>query len=212
MPTNLARMMSMATEVLNTTWPSRIVPFPRGGKAWMLLRACTKKMREATAMTISGTTRVRYTRASNGARSRGFIRARARAAHRPRTVAMIDAAAAIWRLVTIAGMKVGSCSPALNQHDVKPFQTVMFPTWSGGMLQILEPWWAARAAGDGLLKAKTAITRIGRNKNAYTTTAQPVNACLALSRPLRPQLPPLSCQHDVPDHQPPPPPHPPHPK
>ena len=34
MPTNLARMMSMATEALNTTWPSRIVPFPSAGKAW----------------------------------------------------------------------------------------------------------------------------------------------------------------------------------
>src|SRR5258708_38359195 len=97
---------------------------------------------------------------------------------------MIDAAAAIWRLVTIAGMKVGACSPALNQHDVKPFQTVMFPTWSGGMLQILEPWWAAKAAGDGLLKAKTAITRIGRTKKSDATTAPPVNACLALSRRL----------------------------
>jgi hypothetical protein len=35
MPTNLARMMSMATEALNTTWPSKMVIFPRAGKAWM---------------------------------------------------------------------------------------------------------------------------------------------------------------------------------
>ena len=34
MPTNLARMMSIATEALNTTWPSRIVLFPSGGNAW----------------------------------------------------------------------------------------------------------------------------------------------------------------------------------
>jgi hypothetical protein len=55
-------------------------------------------------MTISGTTRVRYTTASNGARYRGFSRARARAAHSPSTVEMTAAAAAICRLVTMAGM------------------------------------------------------------------------------------------------------------
>jgi len=27
-------MMSMATEALNTTWPSRIVPLPSSGKKW----------------------------------------------------------------------------------------------------------------------------------------------------------------------------------
>src|SRR5215469_1802979 len=105
----------------------------------MELRSWTKKISEATAITISGTTRVRYTRESNGARSRGFIRARARAAHRPRTVAMTDASAAIWRLTAIAGMYVGSCSPALNQQVVNPFQTVMLPIWSGGRLQKFEP-------------------------------------------------------------------------
>src|SRR6266699_5795250 len=93
-------------------------------------------MSEATAMTISGTTRVRYTRASNGARNRGLIRARARAAHSPSAVEMIAAAAAICRLVTMAGMYVGSCRPALNQHEVNPFQTVMLPIWVGGVLQI----------------------------------------------------------------------------
>jgi len=68
------------------------------------LRACTKKMSKATAMTISGTTRVRYTRVSKGARSRGFIRARASAAPSPSRVEMIDATAAICRLTTMAGM------------------------------------------------------------------------------------------------------------
>src|SRR6266568_7427798 len=47
---------------------------------------------------------------------------------------------------------------------------------------MFDPWKPARAAADGLLKAKSAITRIGRNKNAYTTTAQAVNPCLAVSR------------------------------
>jgi len=55
-------------------------------------------------MTISGTTSVRYTRASNGARSRGFIRPRARAAASPSAVEITAASAAIWRLTTIAGM------------------------------------------------------------------------------------------------------------
>jgi len=67
------------------------------------LRACTKKISKATAMTISGTTRVRYTSTSKGARSRGLIRARASAAPSPRTVEMIDARAAICRLTTMAG-------------------------------------------------------------------------------------------------------------
>ena len=48
---------------------------------------------------------------------------------------MSAAAAAISQLVTIAGMYVGSCSPALNQHGVKPFHTVTLPTWSGGRVQ-----------------------------------------------------------------------------
>jgi len=30
MPTNLARMMSMATAELNTTWPKRMVPLAKG--------------------------------------------------------------------------------------------------------------------------------------------------------------------------------------
>src|SRR5215470_11205393 len=139
-------------------------------------------MSEATAMTISGTTRVRYTTESNGARNRGFILARARAAQSPSTVEMTAAAAAICRLVTMAGMKVGSCRPALNQQEVNPFQTVMLPIWSGGMPQMLEPWKAASAGADGLLNAKITITRIGRYRKAYTSTAQAVNPCLALTR------------------------------
>src|SRR6266487_3753703 len=151
-------------------------------------------------MTISGTTRVRYTRASNGARSLGFIRPSASAAHSPSTVEMIAACAATWRLTTIAGMYVGSCRPALNQHEVKPFQIVMFPTWAGGMLQMLEPWKVARAAGDGLLNAKITITRIGSYKNANTTRAQAVNPCLALRR-LRTELLLLGGEQDVQDDE-----------
>jgi hypothetical protein len=52
-------MMSMVSDALKTTWPIRMVTFPSPGKAGNTLRACTKKMRDATAMTISGTTRVR---------------------------------------------------------------------------------------------------------------------------------------------------------
>src|SRR5215831_4564916 len=60
----------------------------------------------------------------------------------------------------------------------------MFPIWAGGMSQMFVPWKLARAVGDGLLNAKTAITRIGRNKNAYTTIAQAVNTYLARRRSL----------------------------
>jgi hypothetical protein len=66
---------------------------------------------------------------------------------------------------------------------VNPFQTVMLPTWSGGMSQMLEPWKAATEVADGLLKAKTAITRIGRYRKANTTTAHAVNARLAGAMP-----------------------------
>ena len=114
---------------------------------------------------------------------------------------MSAASAAICRLVTIAGMYVGSCRPALNQQAVKPFQTVMFPIWAGGMPQMLDPWKPARAAGEGLLKAKTAITRIGRNRNAYTTTAHAVNACLAVSRRLRTELLLFGGDQDVRDDE-----------
>ncbi len=68
-----------------------------------------------------------------------FIRARARAAASPSTVEKIAAAAAILMLVRMAGMYVGSCRPALNQQVVKPFQTVMLPSWVGGMSQMF-PW------------------------------------------------------------------------
>ena len=33
---------------------------------------------------------------------------------------------------------MGSCRPALNQQPVKPFQTVMFPIWAGGMPQTFD--------------------------------------------------------------------------
>src|SRR6516162_4100711 len=114
---------------------------------------------------------------------------------------MSAASAAIWRLVTIAGMYVGSCRPALNQYEVKPFQTVMFPIWVGGIVQMFDPWKAARAKGDGLLKAKTAITRIGRNKNVYTTTAHAVNAYLALRRSLGTELLLFGGEQDVHDNE-----------
>ncbi len=84
----------------------------------------------------------------------------------PSTVATTDASAAICKLTMIAGMKAGSCRPALNQHPVKPFQTAMFPIWAGGIVQTFVPWKLARAGADGLLNANTAITRIGRNRNA----------------------------------------------
>src|SRR5262252_6175394 len=77
---------------------------------------------------------------------------------------------------------MGSCRPALNQHEVNPFHTVMLPICVGGMLQMLEPWKTASAGAEGLLKAKITITRIGRYRKAYTSTAQAVNPCLALTR------------------------------
>ena len=49
----------MASEALNTICPSRMVERPSGGKALKLLRTWTKKISDATAITISGTTRVR---------------------------------------------------------------------------------------------------------------------------------------------------------
>ena len=49
----------MASDALNTICPSRIVERPSGGNAPRLLRTCTKKMSDATAITISGTTSVR---------------------------------------------------------------------------------------------------------------------------------------------------------
>src|SRR6266700_4008295 len=80
----------------------------------------------------------------------------------------------------------------------------MFPIWAGGMPQTLDPWKPARAAGDGLLKAKTAITRMGRNRNPYTTTAHAVNACLApkpRSLRLRTELLLLGSDQDVCDDE-----------
>src|SRR5690348_16365221 len=58
----------------------------------------------------------------------------------------------------------------------------MLPICAGGMLQMLAPWKAASAGADGLLKAKITITTMGRYKNAYTSIAQAVNPCLALTR------------------------------
>ena len=50
----------MASEALKTTCPSRIVQRPSGGNdGTRLLRTCTKKISDATAITISGTTSVR---------------------------------------------------------------------------------------------------------------------------------------------------------
>src|SRR5713226_6434154 len=76
----------------------------------------------------------------------------------------------------------------------------MLPTWAGGMLQMLEPWKAATEVGDGLLKAKTAITRIGRYKKAYITSAQAVNPCLARRR-LGTELLLFCGEQDVHDHE-----------
>src|SRR5215467_775460 len=185
MPTNRARMISIATAALNTTWPSRIVGLPSAGKEVKWVRAWTKKISRATAMTISGTTSTRYTTASNGARTRGFIRASASAASRPSAVEMIAASAAICRLVRIAGMNVGSCSPALNQHPVNPFQTVMLPIWSGGMSHGATPGCEASETADGLSNAKIAMTRIGRYRNAYMIIAHAVKPSLADGRHLR---------------------------
>src|SRR5215469_13729989 len=56
----------------------------------------------------------------------------------------------------------------------------MLPIWVGGMLQTLEPWKEAREVAAGLLKAKMAITRMGRYKKAKTSTAQTVKPSLAL--------------------------------
>src|SRR6516225_3146479 len=69
------------------------------------------------------------------------------------------------------------------------------------MVQMFEPGKAARAAGEGLLKAKTAITRIGRNRNVYTTTAHAVNAYLALRRSLGTELLLLGGEQDVHDDE-----------
>src|SRR6201986_4114648 len=77
----------------------------------------------------------------------------------------------------------------------------MFPIWAGGMLQTFGPWNPASAAGDGLLKAKTAITRIGRNRNAYTATAHAVNARLAVTRRLRTELLLFGGKQDVHDDE-----------
>ena len=90
------------------------------------------------------------------------MRASASAAPSPSRVETIAAAAAILALVAIAGMYVGSWRPTLNQQVVKPFHTVRFPSWDGGMSHTLEPLNDATAAGEGLLNAKSAITAIGR--------------------------------------------------
>ena len=59
MPTKRARMISIASDALNTIWPSRMVLQPSAGKSPKFWRACTKKISDATAITISGTTSVR---------------------------------------------------------------------------------------------------------------------------------------------------------
>ncbi len=52
-------MISIASDALNTIWPIRMVELPSGGKKPKFWRACTKKISDATAITISGTTSVR---------------------------------------------------------------------------------------------------------------------------------------------------------
>src|SRR2546421_12461095 len=101
----------------------------------------------------------------------------------------------------MAGMYVGSCRPALNQHEVNPFQTVMLPIWVGGMLQMLAPWKAATEVADGLLKAKIAITRIGRERKANTSSAHAVNPCLAGTRLRTELLPPRGAEDGQKDEQ-----------
>ncbi len=59
MPTNRARMMSIASEAPKTTCPRKIVHGPSDGKNGTYLGSWTKKINDATAITISGTTRVR---------------------------------------------------------------------------------------------------------------------------------------------------------
>src|SRR3954454_11628710 len=110
-----------------------------------------------------------------------FIRASARAAPSPSRVDTIAAAPAMRALVRIAGMYVGSCRPALNQHVVNPFHTVTLPTWLGGRSQTLEPVNPCSAAAEGLLNAKSTITAIGRYRKAKTTAAQAVKARLAVT-------------------------------
>src|SRR6185436_9285371 len=111
-----------------------------------------------------------------GARRNLFIRASARDAASPSRVDTMAAAAAIFALVRIAGMYVGSCSPASNQHVVNPFHTVTLPTWLGGRSQTFDPVNPSSAAAEGLLKANSTITAIGRYRKPNTTTAQAVNA------------------------------------
>ena len=59
MPTNRALMTSIDSDAPKTTCPKKIVQAPSGGKNGTELRSWTKKIRDATAITISGTTRVR---------------------------------------------------------------------------------------------------------------------------------------------------------
>ena len=102
MPTKRARTISVTSEVLKTVWPSRIVVWPSCGNVPTRAWKRTKKISEATAITISGTTRVRYTSASNGKRQRRCMRPRASAAAVPRTVESMELTSAILRLVVSA--------------------------------------------------------------------------------------------------------------
>ena len=52
-------MISIASDALNTIWPSRMVELAERREGAEVLRACTKKISDATAITISGTTSVR---------------------------------------------------------------------------------------------------------------------------------------------------------
>ena len=77
METKRARTISMTSDALNTVWPMNIVTTPRSK------RRLTKKISTAMAITSSGTTRVRNTSTSNGARTRRPTRERASAAAVP---------------------------------------------------------------------------------------------------------------------------------
>ena len=102
MPTKRARTMSVTSEVLKTVCPRRIVVWPSCGKLPTRAWKRTKKISDATAITISGTTSVRYTRASKGKRQRRCMRPRASAAAVPSTVERMELTSAILRLVVSA--------------------------------------------------------------------------------------------------------------
>ena len=58
-PTKRARTISITSDVLKTVCPKRIVVWPSWGKSDARAWKRTKKISDATAITISGTTSVR---------------------------------------------------------------------------------------------------------------------------------------------------------